>query len=31
MLCFDLIICYLNRGNKMADIGYSINYVKVLE
>jgi hypothetical protein len=31
MLCFDLVICYLNWGNERADIGYNINYMKVLE
>jgi hypothetical protein len=30
MLCFDLVACYLNRGNEEADIGYNINYMKIL-
>jgi hypothetical protein len=31
MLCFDPVIYYLNRGNEGVDIGYKINYMKVLE
>ena len=31
MLYFDLIICYLDRGNAIIDIGYNMNYMKVLE
>ena len=31
MLCFDLITCYLNRGNEGADIEYNMNYINVLE
>ena len=31
MLCFDLITCYVNRGNKRADIEYNMNYMKVFE
>jgi hypothetical protein len=31
MLWFDPIICYINRGNKEVDIGYNMNYMKVLE
>ena len=31
MLCFDPDTCYLNRGNKRADIVYNINYMKILE
>ena len=31
MLCFDLVICCLNRGNEMTYIGYNMNYMKVLE
>jgi hypothetical protein len=31
ILCFDSIICYLNRGNKLTDIMYNMNYMKVFE
>ena len=31
ILYFDLVTCYLNRGNKRADIGYNMNYMKVFE
>ena len=31
MLYFDLVTYYLNRGNEGADIGYNMNYMKVLE
>ena len=31
MLYFDLIICYLDQGNEIIDIGYNMNYMKVLE
>jgi hypothetical protein len=31
ILYFDLVTCYLNRGNERADIGYNMNYMKVFE
>ena len=31
MLCFDYVTCYLNRGNKIIDIGYIMKYMKVFE
>ena len=31
MLCYDPVICYLNRGNEGVDIGHKMNYMKVLE
>jgi hypothetical protein len=31
VLCFDHITYYLGKGNKLMDIGYNINYMKVLE
>jgi hypothetical protein len=31
MLCFDPVTCYLNLDDKIADIEYNINYMKVLE
>jgi hypothetical protein len=31
VLWFDLITCYLGKGNKWADIGYNINYMKVFK
>jgi len=31
MLYFDHIICYLNQGNKGADIMYDMSYMKALE
>ena len=31
MLHFDLVTCYLNQDNVGANIGYNMNYMKVLE
>jgi hypothetical protein len=31
MLYFDPVTCYLNQGNERAEIGYSMNYMKVLK
>jgi len=28
---FDHVTWYLNRGNEWVDIGYNINYMKILE
>ena len=31
MLCFDLVTCYFNQNNENTNIGYNMNYIKVLE